>query len=72
MSPEFEQLVEYNVQDVVKIIVEERGCTVAEAMDEFYSSRVYEGLVDAETGLYLQSPAYLYELHCQLSNSRNR
>ncbi|WP_206214448.1 hypothetical protein [Adlercreutzia sp. ZJ141] len=62
MSPSIEQLIEFNVQDVVKIIAEEKSCSVEQAMNEFYLSKVYDGLVDPETGLYLQSPAYLYEL----------
>ena len=60
------QLIEYNTQDVVKAIMLERGCSVKDAMSEFYSSRVYEGLCDPETGLYLESPWYIYELHKRL------
>lgn len=31
-------------------------------MREFYSSEVFEKLNEPETGLYLESPAYIYEL----------
>ena len=31
------------------------------ALDIVYNSEVYEKLVDLETGLYYQSPAYCYE-----------
>lgn len=62
MSKEAEQLIEYNVQDVVKIIAMEHGATAAEAMNNFYRSKTCAGLMDPETGLYLQSPSYIYEL----------
>lgn len=62
LSSSIEQLIEFNVQDVIKIISEEESCSIVQAMDEFYSSRTYDGLADPETGLYLQAPAYIYEL----------
>ena len=67
MSPNVDQLIEFNVQDVVKLIVEEEHCSVTDALHAFYSSRVFRGLLDPETGLYLQSPSYLYELYKRVS-----
>ncbi|WP_172135160.1 hypothetical protein [Adlercreutzia sp. ZJ473] len=66
MSSDVAQLIEYNTQDVVKIIMHERGCSAVDAMREFYASKTFEGLVDPETGLYLQSPSYLYAVHVKL------
>lgn len=65
MSHEIDQLIEYNTQDIVKIIAEERNCTPTEAMQAFYRSSLCDGLCDPETGLYLESPSYLYELFLQ-------
>ena len=31
-------------------------------MKKFYNSEVFEKLVDKETGLYLESPEYVYDL----------
>jgi hypothetical protein len=33
-------------------------------MNQFYNSAVFEKLRDYETGLYLQSAAYVYDLYC--------
>ena len=32
------------------------------AMNKFYNSKVFEKLQDKETGLYLESPEYVYDL----------
>ncbi len=66
MSPNVEQLIEYATQDVVKILVKERGCTVPEAIDLLYPSKTYAALIDPDTGLYLQSPSYIYEVYRSL------
>lgn len=71
MSPKAEQLIEYNTADVAKIIAEERRCSAAEALEEVYTSKMYRGLSDPETGLYLQSPSYLYELHLMLTSKED-
>lgn len=33
-----------------------------EAKNKFYNSEVFEKLIDEETGLYLESPDYVYDL----------
>lgn len=57
-----EMLIEYNIQDIVEYISNDNGVDYDEAMRLFYSSEVFEKLNDPETGLYLESPAYIYEL----------
>ena len=57
-----EILLEYNTQDVIEYIVLDFGIEFDEAMKKFYSSEVFEKLRDTETGLYLESPAYIYGL----------
>ena len=57
-----EMLIEYNIQDIIEYISDDNGVDYDEAMREFYSSEVFEKLNDPETGLYLESPAYIYEL----------
>lgn len=56
------QLVEYLTQDVIAYIVEEEKNDMASAMHLFYLSETYEKLNDKETGLYLESSAYVYDL----------
>ena len=57
-----EMLIEYNIQDIVEYISNDNGVDYDEAMREFYSSEIFEKLNDPETGLYLESPAYIYDL----------
>ena len=53
-------LLESNTQDVLKYIVEDKCITIKEAMRIFYTSEVFVKLEDFDTGLYLESPAYIY------------
>ena len=56
------QMVEYMVQDLVEMLTEARGIEYDEAMRIIYASDVYEKLNDTETGLYRESPGYVYGL----------
>ena len=56
------QMVEYMVQDLVEMLTEARGIEYDEAMRIIYASDVYEKLNDTETGLYRESPEYVYGL----------
>ena len=57
-----EQMMEYTVQDLVEIITSEQGVEYDDAMSALYSSQIYDKIMDVETGLYRESPAYVYEL----------
>ena len=57
-----EQLVEYIIQDIVDMFSSDQNIEYDEAMNKFYNSEVFEKLVDKETGLYLESPEYVYDL----------
>ena len=57
-----QQMVEYMVQDLVEMLTEARGIEYDEAMHIIYASDVYEKLTDTETGLYRESPGYVYGL----------
>ena len=61
MSKE-QQMVEYMVQDLVEMLTETQGVEYDIAMRTIYNSQVYEKLIDIETGLYRESPAYVYGL----------
>ena len=58
-----EFLIEANTQDVLKFMIEEMQLSITDAMRQFYASEVFEKLQDFETGLYLESPAYIYEMY---------
>jgi hypothetical protein len=50
------------LSEIVKYVIEDTGCTIEEAMDRVYNSPLLPALQDEEGELYVQSPAYLYEL----------
>jgi hypothetical protein len=49
--------------DVIWYITEDFGTKESEAMNQFYRSEVFGKLMDFETGLYRESPAYVYDLY---------
>ena len=56
------QLMEYIIQDIVDMFATEQDIEYDVAMDKFYNSEVFEKLPDKETGLYLESSDYIYDL----------
>ena len=66
-----EFLIEVNTQDVLKLLIADCELSIPEAMRRFYISEVFEKLQDIDTGLYLESPAYIYDLYLnELKNSK--
>ena len=60
-----EFLIEANTQDVLKLLIADCELSIPEAM------RRFEKLQDIDTGLYLESPAYIYDLYLnELKNSK--
>jgi len=57
-----EMLIEYIIQDVVAFIVDDKKISIEEAMYLFYNSKIFDKLHDNETGLYLESSAFIYEI----------
>ena len=57
-----EQLIEYIVQDIVDMLSSDQNIEYDEAMNRFYNSKVFEKLQDKETGLYMESSEYVYDL----------
>ena len=55
-------LTDYVLSELVKYVIEDSGCSVEEAMEHVYNSSLMTALQDEENELYVQSPAYLYEL----------
>ena len=56
------QLMEYIRQDIIAFIVEDKLIDYEKAMEMFYTSEIYDKLLDEKTGLYTQSSAYVYDL----------
>lgn len=57
-----EQLIEYIVQDIIDMFSSDQDIEYDEAMNKFYNSKVFEKLQDKETGLYMESSEYVYDL----------
>lgn len=56
------QLVEYSIQDIVEYIVGDLGIEYDKVMQLFYNSQTFDKLTDVDTGLYLESSAYVYTI----------
>lgn len=57
-----DQLLEYSIQDIIDMISTDLSIEYDVAMNKFYNSEVFEKLIDKDTGLYLESPEYVYDL----------
>ena len=55
-------LTDYALSELVKYVMEDTGCSIEEAMERVYNSPLMTALQDEDNELYVQSPAYLYEL----------
>ena len=55
-------LTDYALSELVKYVMEDTGCSIEEAMARVYNSSLMTALQDEEGELYVQGPAYLYEL----------
>lgn len=55
-------LTDYVLGELVKYVMEDEGCSVEQAMIKVFDSPIIEALEDEEGELYVQSPAYIYEL----------
>jgi len=58
-----EQLIEYITDDIVSFIMEDFKVPVLEAMQQLYTSETFSKLNNVETGLYLESSAYVYDIY---------
>lgn len=58
-----EQLIEYITDDIVSFIMEDFKVLVLEAMQRLYTSETFSKLNNVETGLYLESSAYVYDIY---------
>lgn len=50
------------VQDLIEILCEKQNIEYDLAMNKLYHSNLFETVQDPETGLYRESPAYVYGL----------
>ena len=53
--------VEMLVRDLVLLLMERRQMTMPEALEALYNSDTYLRIKDSHSGLYFQSPGYVYD-----------
>jgi hypothetical protein len=54
-------MIETLTRELIARLMEDRQLSMREAMDIVYQSKTYTALSNLETGLYFQSPAYVYD-----------
>ncbi|MGL5677659.1 MAG: hypothetical protein ACRDDX_14715 [Cellulosilyticaceae bacterium] len=55
-------LIEGIIQDLIKYLCEDTGIVIEDALEMVYNAQVFQKVSDVETGLYRESPSYIYEL----------
>ena len=58
---DFEYLIECTTRDLADKLVGDFSMTVPQALRVVYNSETYEKLINPKTGLYFQSPLYVYD-----------
>jgi len=61
-SKEQDFLIQNVISQVISYIAEDRGITTDKALNIFFSSELSRKIEDIETGYYLESPSYIYEI----------
>lgn len=54
-------IIDCDVEEIVSLLQEDYGIKILDAFNTVYNSNIYKKLIDTETGLYIQSPLYIYE-----------
>ena len=57
-----EYLISNIIDNLVSYVMEDEGIGIEESLDKVYGSEVIKKLQDKDTELYVQSPAYVYEM----------
>lgn len=57
---DIDYMIEHVAADMIVLLIEKRGLSFTEAVDTLYTSDTYAKLRNKDTGLYFQSPKYLY------------
>lgn len=58
---QLEFIINSDVEEMVAMLQEDYGLSIADAFDKIYNSETYEKLINTRTGLYLQSAEYQYD-----------
>ena len=58
---EIQYMNECMLRDLAVMLIDEYNISLVEALDILYNSDTFEKLQDPETGLYFQSPVYVFD-----------
>ncbi len=61
MNPDFRFMKDYIASELAAMLMETRSMTFEQALDTLMNSETYQKLSNPETGLYYQSPLYVYD-----------
>lgn len=53
-------IINSDVEELAKHLEDDFDLSTIDALDKIYNSAIYQKLLDSKTGLYLQSPGYIY------------
>lgn len=56
------ELIEGIIQELIKFLCEDEEYSIEKSMQIVYNSQIFEKISDMETGLYKESPSFVYEL----------
>ena len=62
MSKRMQYLVEGITKDIIAYIIDDEGVDLSTAITQFLNSETFAKLSDENTGLYIESSAYVYEI----------
>jgi len=58
---EFRFMVEGITSDLIQLLMDREQYTLSQAVEAVYGSSIYQALLRPSSGLYAQSPGYVYE-----------
>lgn len=59
-NKEIRYMIESLSKDLIILMMDNMNMTMEQALDEFYRSETFRKLENPQTGLYYQSPLYVY------------
>ena len=68
---EIQYMNECMMRDLAMMLIKKYNVSLSEALDVLYNSETFEKLQDERTGLYFQSPVYVFDF-LQKELSRNQ
>ena len=62
MNKRVQYLIEGITKDIVAYLMEDNECDLPTALTQFHNSETFAKLSNEESGLYIESSAYVYEI----------